>query len=80
VLTGNDSIIPTLDNFMTELCYNEPCSNDTLTQAAQQISQGCASDLQASNISSSTIEMIFNVYPILREVLCLKTYVHFLGS
>lgn len=74
LLTSSDnSIVPVLDNFMTELCYNQPCSNDTLTQAAQQISQGCASDLQASNITADTITMIFDIYPTLREVLCLKT-------
>ena len=74
MLTSSDnSIVPVLDNFMTELCYNQPCSNDTLTQAAQQISQGCASDLQASNITADTITMIFDIYPTLREVLCLKT-------
>lgn len=68
-----DSIVPVLDNFMTELCYNEPCSNDTLTAAAQQVAQGCADDLTASGLTAEQLTEIFSIYPTLREVLCLKT-------
>lgn len=73
LLSSNGSIIPVLDNFMTELCYMQPCSNATLTQAAQTIEAGCASDLATSKVSNQTIATIFGLYPLIREVLCLKT-------
>lgn len=58
---------------MTDLCYQAPCSNETLAAAASQIAQGCAADLQSSNLTAQTVTDAFSVYPTLREVLCLKT-------
>lgn len=74
LLTSNSSIVPVLDNFMTDFCYNvQPCSNDTLQQAAQTVLAGCASDLAAGRLPNSTVTTAFSIYPLLREVLCLKT-------
>jgi hypothetical protein len=58
---------------MTSLCYQQPCSNASLTQAADTIKQGCQADLQAGNLSTSVVDFAFNTYPTLRETLCLKT-------
>lgn len=74
VFSTNSSIIPYLDKFQTDLCYNYPtCSQATLTAAAQTIVQGCAADLQKDNISADVITGIISAYPIIREVLCTKT-------
>ena len=72
-IVSNASIVPALDTFMSDLCYSEPCSNATLTQAASTILSGCASDLQGEHLSNSTVMDAFSAYPIVREVLCLKT-------
>lgn len=58
---------------MSQLCYSQPCSNATLSAAAQAISTGCASDLQAGGLPNSTVQAAFSIYPTLREVLCTKT-------
>jgi hypothetical protein len=73
VLTSNGSIIPPLDNFMSDLCYKQPCSNETLMAAAQSIAAGCASDLAAGGLANTTVFAAFSSYAVLREVLCLKT-------
>lgn len=74
MLSTNTSIIPFLDKFQTDLCYNYPtCSQATLTTAAQTVAQGCAEDLKKDGIAAQTIIDIFSAYPIVREVLCLKT-------
>lgn len=74
MLSTNTFIIPFLDKFQTDLCYNYPtCSQATLTAAAQTVAQGCAEDLKKDGIAAQTIIDIFSAYPIVREVLCLKT-------
>jgi len=75
LITGSsDSIVPVLDNFMSDLCYNyPPCSNETLMMAAQTVIQGCSSDLQSDNIPDQVVSIAFSTYPTVREVLCLKT-------
>lgn len=73
LLSTNGSIIPILDKFMTDLCYKSPCSNATLMAAAQAITTGCAADLQTAKLPNTTVAAAFGIYPVLREVLCLKT-------
>lgn len=74
VLASNASIIPVLDKFMSDLCYTYPtCSNDTLMTAAMTIMNGCATDLQNEGLSNTTVMAAFESYPVVREVLCLKT-------
>lgn len=73
VLTTQGSIIPVLDQFMTSLCYQQPCSNESLAQAASAIKTGCQADLQSGNLSPDVVDFAFNTYPTLRETLCLKT-------
>lgn len=76
VLTSNGSLIPLLDNFMSELCYTQPCSNETLDTAAQAIIAGCSADLEQSGLPESVVTEAFGGYPLVREILCLKTYVN----
>jgi len=73
LLSSNGSIIPVLDNFMSQLCYSQPCSDAALMSAAQTISTGCASDIKMGGLPNNTVEAAFSIYPTLREVLCTKT-------
>lgn len=74
-LTSNVSIVPLLDNFMSDLCYNSPCTNETLQSAASTVLAGCSSDLSGEGLSDSVVTTTFSAYPLVREVLCLKTSV-----
>ena len=74
VLASNDSIIPYLDKFMTDLCSpSGACSNATLDEAAGKILQGCSADLQADKFPNAVVNVSFSLYPLVRDVLCLKT-------
>jgi hypothetical protein len=72
-LTSNSSIVPPLDDFMSDLCYSQPCSNATLEAAAQAVITGCQSDLQDDGLSAGLVATAFMQYPLVREVLCTKT-------
>lgn len=72
-LTSNGSIIPLLDNFMSDLCYNQPCSDETLSAAAQAIAEGCSADLESEGLDDSVVTAAFDAYPLVREILCTKT-------
>jgi hypothetical protein len=76
VFTSSAPIIPALDAFMSQVCYTlPPCTNATLNSAATTIAAGCASD--AANLttfnSDALVMNVFKAYPVVREVLCLKT-------
>ena len=58
---------------MSQLCYSAPCSDDALNQAAQTIIAGCSADLQGENLSDYIVTTAFGTYPLVRELLCLKT-------
>jgi len=74
ILTANDSIIPYLDKFMTDLCSpTDVCTNATLNEAAGQILQGCSADLKADGFPDAVVNVSFSLYPLVRDVLCLKT-------
>jgi len=58
---------------MSQVCYTAPCSDDALNQASQTIRDGCAADLQAGGFPDSFVDSAFSTYPLVRELLCLKT-------
>jgi len=74
--TANTSIIQPVDTWLQGLCAASPCSNDTLTQAAQNITTGCQSDLSSIGISSEEAQNIVSTvlpyYPTVRKVVCLE--------
>jgi len=73
LLTSNGSIIPILDEWMTDLCYMPPCSNDTLYNASVAISTACSADLAKYSITNATFLAAIEEYTLAREILCLKT-------
>jgi hypothetical protein len=58
---------------MSELCYSQPCSDETLDAAAQAVLAGCSSDLESDGFSDSVVTTAFQQYPLVREILCTKT-------
>lgn len=74
--TANSSIIQPVDSWLQGVCAASPCSNDTLTQAAQNITTGCQSDLSSIGVSSGDVQSIVStvqqVYPTVRKVACLS--------
>lgn len=73
LLTSNGSIIPVLDDFMSELCYTEPCSDEALNSASEAVIAGCSNDLSGEGLSDNVVTTAFGAYPLIREVLCTKT-------
>jgi len=74
LFTLNTSIVPVLDKFMSDLCYSSmTCSNTTLQNASQTILSGCSTDLQGEGLPTSVVTTAFGLYPLVREMLCLKT-------
>jgi hypothetical protein len=72
-ISANASIVPILDNWMTEICANDACDQELLDSTAQNFSSACASDLLAYDVSGSDVQDIFGMYPLVRELVCLKT-------
>ncbi|WWD19256.1 hypothetical protein CI109_103714 [Kwoniella shandongensis] len=73
LITTNGSVIPSIDNYLSTICSSAPCSNETLTNTTQTILEGCSSDLSNFGITNQTLEYVVELYPLAREVLCLKT-------
>ena len=78
VALSNASIVPGLDVYATDICNSAPCSNTTLTNVSSSIISGCASDLAKAGVTNVTVTDIVDLYPLAREIFCLKTSVHFL--
>jgi hypothetical protein len=78
LITGrNSSIIPVLDNWMEAICASAPCNQTAFDDAAAALASGCASDLSIFGLSgpsiNETLSQVFQAYPIVRELVCLKT-------
>jgi len=58
---------------MTSICASEACDQDLLDSTAQNFSSACASDLDQFSLSGSDIQDIVGMYPLVRELVCLKT-------
>ncbi|ORX38299.1 hypothetical protein BD324DRAFT_620334 [Kockovaella imperatae] len=72
-MSSNSSIVPTVDSYLSTICSSDPCTNTTLTSVADSIIQGCASDLTKFGVDNQTVRDMIDLYPLAREVVCLKT-------
>ena len=72
-ISADANVVPILDDWMTEICAAEPCDQDFLDSAASNFSSACASDLESYNVDVEDVEGIFGLYPLVRELVCLKT-------
>jgi len=79
-ISANASLVPILDNWMTSICANEACDQDLLDSTAQNFSSACNSDLAKYDISGTDIQDIVGMYPLVRELVCLKTAEPFVSN
>lgn len=78
VTSSNTSVIGPVQNWLTGLCSQGPCTNQTLATLVSDITQGCSSELSSLGItgnSSSITASVQKYYPVVREIVCLKEYV-----
>jgi len=70
------SIIPTINSWLTGVCGQPACTNDTLQTVVTNIISGCSSDLASlglpTNDTSSVVTVVQAAYPTVRQVACLK--------
>ncbi|KAJ2925141.1 hypothetical protein H1R20_g11964, partial [Candolleomyces eurysporus] len=76
IATGNSSqsIIPTVDNWLTGVCGAPACSNETIAQVVSNITAGCSTELSVTGADDTTAitTLVQQYYPTVRKVLCLK--------
>jgi len=70
--TTTTSLIPAFDNWVTNVCRAQACSDTTLSDIVQTIVKGCASDLNITASVSSITSIVEQYYPTVRQILCLK--------
>jgi len=71
----NDSLIAPIDGWLRSFCAAAPCSNDTLSSVAQNITTGCASDLNSVGITPDDVSNVASlgqvIFPLGKEIACL---------
>ncbi|KAH8119452.1 hypothetical protein DFH11DRAFT_446923 [Phellopilus nigrolimitatus] len=71
----SSSAIQPINSWLAGACAQTPCSNQTLSDIATNVTSGCASDLSSLGIDASNasiISMVQQSYPTVREIACLK--------
>lgn len=71
-LTTNTSIIPPVDDYLSAVCYNDPCNSTIVNATANSVIESCSTDLANFGIDNGTVSLIFGLYPLARDVVCLK--------
>merc|ERR1712071_490383 len=72
VITASGSIVAPLDNYLGTICSSSACSNGTLTEANNTITDNCGTDIQDRNTLVTALQTIIDEYPVVREVACLQ--------
>ncbi|KAH6913912.1 hypothetical protein BKA70DRAFT_648044 [Coprinopsis sp. MPI-PUGE-AT-0042] len=78
ILTGDSSqsLIPTINNWLTGLCGAPACSDATLTAVVTNLTTGCADETGAFGLTGENVESSINLikqyYPTARKIFCLK--------
>jgi hypothetical protein len=71
----NDSLIAPIDGWLHSFCGAAPCSNDTISAVAQNITTGCATDLAGVGITASDVSNVASLVDIIlpfgKEIACL---------
>lgn len=74
VSTQNTSVVSTVNSWLTGLCSQTACSNQTLADVVSNVTSGCQSDLQSAGIQASASELtslVQQYYPTARKAACL---------
>ncbi|KAK7692912.1 hypothetical protein QCA50_004550 [Cerrena zonata] len=73
---ANDSLVQPINNWLSGMCAQPQCTNQTLSDIVSNVTTGCASDLQSLGAGDVNAEEITNIvqmaYPTVRKVACLK--------
>ncbi|KAJ2916754.1 hypothetical protein MD484_g3672, partial [Candolleomyces efflorescens] len=76
IATGNtsQSIIPTIDNWLTGVCGAPACSNATLAAVVANITTGCSAELSVTGTddAGAITTLVQQYYPTVRKAFCLK--------
>jgi hypothetical protein len=79
-VNSNSSLNIPIADYLNASCTGEPCSNSTLSYATKVILDSCQTELVKSNVENKTVISYFESYPLIREMLCLKTTDPFNGT
>ncbi|KAF9526586.1 hypothetical protein CPB83DRAFT_857416 [Crepidotus variabilis] len=75
--SSSASLVPVINNWLTSLCGQPACSNDTLAAVTKNITSGCTTDLQAFGFSQdmtpAITQYVQQYYPTVRKIACLKS-------
>jgi hypothetical protein len=73
---SNTSLIGPFQSWLTGLCSQGSCTNQTLATIVANITQGCSSDLSSLGINNADVSSITasvqEYYPVVRQIACLK--------
>ena len=70
--SSSSSLVPSLSSWFTNICNSPKCSNDTIAAVVKNITTGCASELNLTNSSISTlVSTVEQLYPAVRQIICL---------
>lgn len=73
---SNTSLIQPINNWLSGMCSQPQCTNQTLSDIVSNVTSGCSSDLQSLGAGNVNAEEITNIvqlaYPTVRKIACLK--------
>jgi len=75
---ADQSLVPVLASYQTQLCAAPTCSNDTITGLVTSFLDGCSQDLEQQNvpITDATRQVVLDnapeVYNLIKDVACLR--------
>ncbi|KAI0790646.1 hypothetical protein C8Q75DRAFT_96038 [Abortiporus biennis] len=73
--SADASLVGPINNWLTGLCSQAACSNDTLSAIVTNITSGCSSDLQSAGVGTvntqQLIPIVQQAYPTVRKIACL---------
>lgn len=77
LLSGsNTSVVGPINNWLTGLCAQPACSNDSLAAIIGNVTSGCPDEIQALGFSTSDAgeitTLVESMYPALRQIGCLE--------
>ncbi|KIK67285.1 hypothetical protein GYMLUDRAFT_238594 [Collybiopsis luxurians FD-317 M1] len=78
-VVGNNAgnIVSTVNTWLTGICSSGACTNQSIANVMTNLTSGCSSELSSlgisvSSIQSEAISIAQQVYPTVRQVVCLK--------
>ncbi|TRM70004.1 hypothetical protein BD626DRAFT_625268 [Schizophyllum amplum] len=76
LFSGNGSVVDPITEWLGNICPSAACSNDTISAIVTNVTTGCGTELTTLGMSASdvtdAIPVIQQMYPTVREALCLQ--------